>query len=154
MLEKTMPPPADTTRVPATWDEFLDHYASDLFRIVRLFADSYDDRMDLFLFVCERLQADGMRRLRSFRYRPEAPCRFSTFLSVVVKNIALDHLRARQGRFRPFQNLADRGETDRLLFGYHIRDGVPLEECRRLLETRHGIRLTAADLSRRAADLE
>src|SRR5262249_30549055 len=71
---------------PAAWQTFLERCADTVFRVVGLFASGYDERMDLFLFVCSRLHEDDMRRLRSFRFRPDAPCRFSTWLTVVVKN--------------------------------------------------------------------
>ncbi|HZI93540.1 MAG TPA: sigma-70 family RNA polymerase sigma factor [Patescibacteria group bacterium] len=142
------------TPLPTAWEDFLDAYADEIFRVVRLFADSYDDRMDLFLFVCDRLRDDGMRRVRSFRHRPEAPCRFTTYLGVVCKNLAVDYLRARDGRFRHFRNVEQRDEADRLIFEYHLRDGRSLEESRGLLRDRHGIRLGSEEVSQRAARLE
>ena len=133
------------------WEAFLEAYAGLIFRVVALFADSYDERMDLFLFVCARLREGEMKRVRAFRYRPDAPCRLSTYLSVVVKNIAVDYLRSREGRFRPFRRLAELDETDRLLFEYHVRDGRSLEEARSLLRGRHGIRVSAAQAAERAS---
>ncbi|HZN04043.1 MAG TPA: sigma-70 family RNA polymerase sigma factor [Candidatus Polarisedimenticolia bacterium] len=139
---------------PAAWQAFLDSCSATVFRVVRLFADTYDERMDLFLFVCSRLHADDMRRLRSFRYRPEAPCRFSTWLTVVVKNLAVDYLRSKQGRDRPFRNVEAMDEIDRLVFDYHLRDGRPLREVRQILGTRHGLGVGDADLAGRAARVE
>jgi len=71
-----------------------------------------------------------------------------------VKNLAVDHLRAREGRFRPFRKVDAMEEIDRLVFDYHLRDGKPLEEVRHLLETRHGLRVGEADLAGRAARVE
>jgi RNA polymerase sigma factor (sigma-70 family) len=139
---------------PAAWQAFLDASSGTLFRVVSLFAHSYDDRMDLFLFVCTKLHDDDMRRLRSFRYRAESPCRFSTWLAVVVKNLAVDHLRARDGRFRAFRKVDAMEEIDRLVFDYHLRDGKPLEEVRHLLETRHGLGVGDVELAERAARVE
>jgi RNA polymerase sigma factor (sigma-70 family) len=139
---------------PVAWQTFLEICSETIFRVVSLFADTYDDRMDLFLFVCTKLHDDGMRRLRSFRFRPEAPCRFSTWLAVVVKNLAVDHLRAREGRFRPFRRVDAMEEVDRLVFDYHLRDGKSLEEVRHLLETRHGIGVGDVELAGRAARVE
>lgn len=139
---------------PVAWQAFLGACSETVFRVVSLFADTYDDRMDLFLFVCTKLHDDDMRRLRSFRFRTESPCRFSTWLAVVVKNLAVDHLRARDGRFRPFRKVDAMEEIDRLVFDYHLRDGKPLEEVRHLLETRHGIGVGDAELAGRAARVE
>jgi len=138
----------------SAWEAFLASRADVIFRVIRLFADKYDDRMDLFLFVCARLREGEMRRLRAFRYRPEAPCRFSTYLSVVVKNIALDFIRSREGRFRPFRAVESMDETDRLLFEYHLKDGRPLTEVRETLSGRHGITLTHAEIEERAGKVQ
>jgi len=63
---------------PVAWQAFLDACSETVFRVVSLFADTYDDRMDLFLFVCTKLHDDDLRRLRSFRFHTESPCRLST----------------------------------------------------------------------------
>jgi RNA polymerase sigma factor (sigma-70 family) len=133
------------------WEEFLEGFAGVLFRVVALFADSYDDRMDFFLYICDRLREDDMKRVRAFQHRAEAPCRFSTYLTVVAKNMAVDFLRSREGRYRPFSRVASMDETDRLLFEYHLRDGASMEETRSLLQGRHGIRLSLEEASRRTA---
>jgi RNA polymerase sigma factor (sigma-70 family) len=133
------------------WEEFLEGFAGVLFRVVALFADSYDERMDFFLYICDRLREDDMRRVRAFQRREEAPCRFSTYLTVVAKNMAVDFLRSKEGRYRPFSRVASMEETDRLLFEYHLRDGASMEETRSLLLGRHGIRLSLEEASRRAA---
>src|SRR5437773_1369392 len=137
-----------------SWQEFLHACSGIIFRVVRTFARSYDDRMDLFLFVCDGLQADGMRRVRGFRRRPEAPCRFTTYLMVVVRNLALDHQRSRDGRFRPFTNVAALDETDRIVSEYRLRDGRSLDEVRHLLLQRHGLRLGPDEIEERVARVE
>ena len=139
---------------PEAWQAFLETCASTVFRVVSLFAGTYDERMDLFLFVCGKLHENDLRRLRSFRVRPESPCRFATWLSVVVKNLAVDYLRSQQGRFRPFRNIDAMEEIDRLVFDYHLRDGRPLVEVRQILGSRHGIGVGEAELEGRAARIE
>lgn len=139
---------------PAAWPFFLDSYADTIFRVVRLFSDTYDDRMDLFLFVCGKLREAEMKRVRSFRYRPEAPCRLSTWLSVVVRNLALDFIREKEGRFRPFRSVEKMDDIDRLVFEYHLRDGRPLSEVRDRLARSHGIRIEDGPLLDRAGRVQ
>jgi RNA polymerase sigma factor (sigma-70 family) len=138
-------------REPGSWEEFLEAFAGVLFRVVRLFADGYDDRMDLFLQICSRLKEDDMKRIRVFRERPGAPCLFSTYLAVVAKNIGVDFVRAREGRYRPFGKVAEMDQTDRLLFEYVLREGRQVEEARGLLKGRHGITLGSAEAEERSA---
>lgn len=130
-----------------TWEEFLDLHADTIYGVIRPFARTYDERMDLFLFVCTGLRANGMRRVRRFRYRADAPCRFTTYLTVVVRNLAVDHGRSRRGRFRAFTNVAALDETDQLILNYRFRQGRALVEVGQLLERRHGIRLEPAALA-------
>lgn len=146
--------PAMDETAPATWEEFLEQYSEVLWRAIDRFADSEDERMDLFVHVCDRLKQREMRRVRAYRYDPQAPCRFSTYLSVVVRNLALDFVRSRQGRYRPFRAVSDLEQTDRFIFDHHIRDGLTLAETGELLRARHGIRLTSGELKDRAARLE
>ncbi|HEV8335884.1 MAG TPA: sigma-70 family RNA polymerase sigma factor [Candidatus Polarisedimenticolia bacterium] len=138
-------------REPGSWEEFLEAFAGVLFRVACLFADGYDDRMDLFLLICSRLKEDDLKRIRVFRERPGAPCRFSTYLAVVAKNIGVDFVRAREGRYRPFGKVAAMDETDRLLFEYILREGRQVEEARGLLKGRHGITLGSAEAEERSA---
>lgn len=147
-------PEPEQTATPQSWESFLDAYAATIYAAIRSFSRTHDERMDLFLFVCDGLKANGMRRVRRFRYRPEAPCRFTTYLAVVVRNLALDHRRARSGRFREFTNTRGLDETDRLVYLYRMRDGISLPEVREKLERRHAIRIDSGALAERAARVE
>jgi RNA polymerase sigma factor (sigma-70 family) len=137
----------------AAWPDFLQRFCATIFRVVVLFAESHDERMDLFLHICWQLRDRRMRRVLAFRERPDAPCRFSTYLAVVCRNLALDHLRAKAGRYRPFKCVAALEETERLLFEYHVREGRSLEETRSLLRGRHGIRLGSREIAARSASV-
>jgi len=138
----------------AAWRRFQELYLPVIYEVIRLFADTYDQRMDLFVFVSERLKADGMRRVRAYTFRPETPCAFRSYLAVVVRNLALDFIRASHGRYRPFKQVVGLSETDRLIFEYHLRDRRTLVEVAHLLEARHGIRLDSGELKRRSARIE
>jgi len=138
----------------AAWETFLTLYTPVLHGVIRLFADSYDQRMDLFVFVSEKLREDRMRRVGSYRFRPETPCTFRSYLAVVVRNLALDFVRASHGRYRPFKNIAGLSGTDRWIFEYHLKERRPLAEVKHLLEARHGVRLDPAELARRSARIE
>lgn len=82
----------------AAWDRFLGRYRRLIFATIRHYAHQPDDVMDVFARVCEALRADGMARLR--RYTPEGGARFSTWLVVVIRNLAIDWYRSREGRTR------------------------------------------------------
>lgn len=84
--------------VDTAWDSFLARYRRLIFATIRHYAHQPDDVMDVFARVCEALRADGMARLR--RYAPERTARFSTWLVVVIRNLAIDWYRSREGRTR------------------------------------------------------
>ena len=82
------------------WDRFLTRYRRLIFATIRHYTRDYDDGMDLFAHVCEKLRADGMRRVRVRAEAPGAPARFSTWLVVVVRHLVVDWFRHRDGRRR------------------------------------------------------
>jgi RNA polymerase sigma factor (sigma-70 family) len=92
-------PPLQQGRTEVAWDAFLSRYRGLVFATIRHYTRDYDDGMDLFAHVCEKLRADGMGRLRA---RAETPgrARFSTWLVVVVRHLAVDWFRHRDGRRR------------------------------------------------------
>lgn len=52
--------------------------------------------MDYYAYVLERLRDEDFRRLRS--YQTEPSCKFSTWLTVVVRRLCVDRHRQRYGR--------------------------------------------------------
>jgi len=137
-----------------TWGRFLDRHAAGIRRVIAAMVDDDDERMDLFVAVCDGLRADGMRRVHAYRPRPDAPCRFTTYLAVVVRNLALDQLRARHGRFRPFAIVDGLDPADRLIFDYVLRQGRGADETIALLEGKHGLRIDRDELARRSERLD
>ena len=87
-------------RHAAAWDQFLARYRGLLLATIRHYARGHDDLMDIFTHVCEALHADGMARLRRYMDSPQHTARFSTWLVVVVRNLAVDWYRGRDGRRR------------------------------------------------------
>jgi len=84
----------------AAWDTFLDRYRRLVFATIRHFVSDTDDVMDVFTRVLEALREDDFRRLRAYLQEPEHRARFTTWLVTVVRHLAIDWLRARDGRER------------------------------------------------------
>ncbi len=87
-------------RFDAAWDLFLDRYRRLIFAAIRHYAQDYDDVMDIFARACEALREDGLRRLRSYTEQTDHTARFSTWLVTVVRHLAVDWFRHRDGRRR------------------------------------------------------
>ncbi|MGH7579474.1 MAG: RNA polymerase sigma factor [Gemmatimonadales bacterium] len=82
------------------WDRFLSRYRRLIFASIRHYTQDYDDGMEVFAHVCERLRADGMGRLRRRAEDPRPRAQFSTWLVTVVRHAAIDWFRHRDGRHR------------------------------------------------------
>ena len=88
----------------AVWDRFLAEFAPLLLQVIHLHTRDPDHLDDCFVFVCERLKRDGLRRLRRFDQNGSAS--FPTWLRAVTRNLCLDWCRKRFGRPRSFRAIA------------------------------------------------
>lgn len=82
------------------WDRFLSRHRRLIFATLRHYTQDYDDGMELFAHLCERLREDDMRRLRLRAEEPTPRALFSTWLVAVVRHAAVDWFRHRDGRHR------------------------------------------------------
>jgi RNA polymerase sigma factor (sigma-70 family) len=80
----------------AAWRDFVAAYSRLILHSARAVAREGDGAMDAYAFMLERLQADGFARLRA--YREDSRAKFSTWLVVVLRRMAVDHRRQRVGR--------------------------------------------------------
>jgi RNA polymerase sigma factor (sigma-70 family) len=102
------------------WRAFLAEQAPLILQVVHLFERDADQVQDCFLFVCERLRRDGLRRIRKFR--EEGPASFATWLRAVVRRLCLDWRRHRDGRFRLPRAVARLPELEQEVFrSLHLR---------------------------------
>jgi DNA-directed RNA polymerase specialized sigma24 family protein len=92
--------PLQQSHPDVAWDRFLTRYRRLIFASIRHYTQDYDDGMDLFAHVCEKLRADGMQRLRTRAEEPNPRARFSTWLVTVVRHLVVDWFRHRDGRHR------------------------------------------------------
>jgi len=93
-------PPLQDGQPDVAWDRFLSRYRRLIFASIRHFTQDYDDGMDVFAHVCEKLRADGMRRLRVRAEEKDPRAQLSTWLVAVVRNLVIDWFRHRDGRHR------------------------------------------------------
>ena len=103
------------------WDEFLNGHSPLILQVVHLFERDQDRIEDCFVFVCERLKRNNLRRIRQFDIQGAAT--FATWLRAVVRNLCLDWRRHRFGRPRLFRSISRLPELDQEVFRciYHRR---------------------------------
>lgn len=94
------------------WTEFLDSYSRLILFVARQTPGDYDDVMDRYAFVVERLREPGHRRLRT--YAADGRGKFTTWLMVVARRLCIDHNRLKHGR-SPDPEARDPASRSRLL---------------------------------------
>jgi RNA polymerase sigma factor (sigma-70 family) len=102
------PDPAARERA---WTDFLSSYNRLIMHVCHRQHGNYDEVMDRYAFIVEQLRRDDLRRLRSFDAAGTA--RFTTWLTVVLRRLCLDHHRARVGRRQATGPEAEARETAR-----------------------------------------
>ncbi len=106
----------------AHWHAFVDRYAGLIYSVIRrqLFAEDEDDVRTVFADVLESLYRG---KLAEFRGSSE----LSTWLIVVSRGKALDHLRHIQGRRKHPQGWDDLSTLERSVFKFHFVEGLGFE---------------------------
>lgn len=79
------------------WAEFLASYSRLILYVARHILRDHDQVMDRYAYVLERLREQNLRRLRTFA--ADGRGKFTTWLTVVVRRLCLDHDRLQHGRF-------------------------------------------------------
>lgn len=139
----------------AAWPDFLEEFSPFILTCIRRYASDEDERMDIYVHVCDRLAADDCRRLRQFRgYGHRGACRFTTWLAAVVFNLSREWIRTSRGRRRLFQSIKDLGRTNRLIFKYYFWEGYSVGEIATLLRTSGSKSCDRGDVSERLASIE
>ena len=125
------------------WIEFLAHYSDHIYKSAYLTTPDKDLAADCYLHACEKLYANGCKRLLSFR--PSGPAKFETWLSVVTRNLCLDCVRSRFGRKRLFRSLQRLPQFESEVFRLRVEQGMSLDETVANLRPTHP-NLTASEV--------
>jgi RNA polymerase sigma factor (sigma-70 family) len=110
----------------AAWVEFIDSYAQVIMNTARQFEFEQDRGNECFLFVCEKLNDDGFRRLLKFNTRGTA--KFRTWLGSVVFNLCVDWHRREYGRVRLLPAITALPAFDQSVYQLIIEQGMNKEE--------------------------
>ena len=105
----------DATAQESAWSAFVRNYSRLILHVARTLGGDHDAVMDRYAYVLEQLRKDDCRRLRG--YHADGRGKFTTWLTVVLRRMALDQRRERYGRKRTPEpsNPGDADETRRRL---------------------------------------
>ncbi len=89
---------SDAAARERAWARFLDVHSRLIMHTARRLGSDYDTVMDRYAYALERLRESDFHRLHSFV--ADGRGKFTTWLTVVVRRLCLDHHRQRYGRAR------------------------------------------------------
>ena len=126
------------------WQDFLLQFAGILYHVARISARNEEESANCFVFICEKLAANGFRRLLCFK--PAGTASFSTWLRVVAKNLCFDWQRKVHGRPRPFKSLSGLSALDLEIYHCRYERGLSAEDTLQVVRA-SWTNLTAAGVS-------
>jgi len=114
------------------WHEFLDQYTRLILKVIWLREHDYDEAMEKYVYVCQKLSENNFSRLRKFQtdYKHNPP-KFTTWLASVVRNLTIDAHRKKHGRKRYPKLLQEMSAMYRKFFKLYYWKGYSLEEIDR-----------------------
>lgn len=115
------------------WAEFLDRYAQHIMNVAGQIEFEPDRVEDCFLYVCEKLNEHGFRRL--LKFNPTGPAKFKTWLTTVTFNLCVDWHRREFGRVRMLPAISALPEFDRSVYRLVIEQGTTRESAFQRLRT-------------------
>lgn len=124
------------SRPQRAWELFIDKYSNLIFACLRRLGLDYDEAMERFVYVCEKLSEEDYRRLRGVKYLGQSG-ELTPWLVQVVRNLAVNFAQLQDGRQRLLKSIDRLGELDQKVFTAYFRQGLPPSEIRE--------RLSAAD---------
>lgn len=116
------------------WHAFIGKYADLIFSLLRGMGFDYDQAMDRFVYVCEKLTEKDFRRLKAIQ-RTGSRGEIVPWLRQVVKRLAINWAWSEEGRRRllkPIQKLSARDQRVFELYFWQGFSPVSIEERLRL----------------------
>lgn len=105
------------------WDLFLDRYADVIFHHLQRLRFDYDDAMDCFTYICEKLVENDFRRMRAIHHTGRSG-ELTPWLLKVVERLSVNWIWSQKGRYRLFKPIAKLSKSDQRVFEMHFRYGL------------------------------
>jgi RNA polymerase sigma factor (sigma-70 family) len=122
------------TAKPA-WTFFVQRYSGLLLQTIQELESDYDQVLDRYLYVCQKLAERDCKRLLAFKRGGERE--FAAWLRAVTRNLCIDYLRQQQGRRRLPRAIARLPALDQEVFEAAFWQGHNATETHALLGTYH-----------------
>jgi len=122
------------TAKPA-WTFFVQRYSGLILQTIHEQESDYDQVLDRYLYVCQKLAERGFKRLLSFKRGGERE--FAAWLRAVTRNLCIDYLRGQQGRRRLPRAIARLPALDQEVFETAFWQGHNATETHGKLRANH-----------------
>lgn len=96
------------------WSFFLHTYSGLILQVIRELESGYDDVLDRYLYVCQKLAERNFKRFNKFKHGGQKE--FAAWLRAVARNLCIDYLREQRGRRRLPRPVARLPELDQDVF--------------------------------------
>ncbi|MGH9787782.1 MAG: RNA polymerase sigma factor [Candidatus Acidiferrales bacterium] len=117
------------------WAFFVQQYSGLLLHTIREAESDYDQVLDRYLYVCQKLAERDFKRLLSFKRGGERE--FAAWLRAVTRNLCIDYLREQQGRRRLPRAIARLPALDQEVFEAAFWRGHTAAETHEQLRATH-----------------
>jgi RNA polymerase sigma factor (sigma-70 family) len=96
------------------WSFFVHQYSGLLLHTIREFESDYDEVLDRYLYICQKLTERNFQRFTRFTHGGQKE--FAAWLRAVARNLCIDHAREQKGRRRLPRGIARLPELDQEVF--------------------------------------
>lgn len=129
------------------WILFLEQYSNTILRTIRQFSFDYDECMEIYVYVCEKLSQKNCARLKQFKGEGNfGKCQFSTWLIASVLNFCRQWLRQTTGRKRLFEAIKHLSQPDQTIFNLYYWQGYQQSEIAEILSNQSKNQITEAEV--------
>lgn len=105
------------------WEIFINRYADTIFGALQRQGFDYDQAMDRFVYVCEKLSEQDFRRLKSVRYAGSHGD-VTPWLLQVVRNLSINWVQSAEGRKRLLKPITKLPPRDQRIFELYFWKGL------------------------------
>jgi RNA polymerase sigma factor (sigma-70 family) len=115
------------------WRVFIDRYADSIFSLIRSLGFDYDQSMDRFVFVCEKLCEKNYRRLKAIKYAGSRG-ELLPWVRQVVKRLCINWAWSEDGRRRLLKPIQQMSPIEQRIFELYFWHGLlpsQIDECLR-----------------------
>lgn len=133
------------TNSPKAWRLFIDRYADGMFSLIRSLGFDYDQAMDRFTYVCEKLCEKDFRRLKAIKYAGSHGD-LTPWVRQVVKRLCVNWAWSENGRKRLLKPIARLGPLGQRVFELYFWQGLTPSQIDERLRQEHFAEVTPASV--------